>query len=436
MCWYYASQKTGHRRATKPPATTETPHATRRKTDGKPRRKKDPVIKVSDQTADSLPDVTSGSGLSSEDEEVEKRRSNKKDSKGTPKSSLADAEATGAHSFIEDDDGGNDGVDDKEFARQLASKKTGTKLNGPSKQSQPPRTQKLGKTKATFDDHLSPSSLDPHAQSSTSSTTGADADDDLSSSNSPAFGAQSNTSGQGGVADMFEAPTPGPSVLRLTDPVQPARAISNKQIKPVQQEETKKQRQNRKRAEQRKIEQQEAEKQRRILLERQLRTAREAEGRPAKNGVPVQKAPESKWTKPPQTMPDVNTNVPLLDTLEPQSTKAPAAKSSITDKNWSKKDLPSEEEQMRILSEMDNDWQTVEKPKRKSRSAVNGKAEETTASSSSTGGEEEKTSAPDMSEEQEANLNSGKVDENGYRDGIYVPWAEKGHDLDSDWPVA
>ena len=440
MYWYYTSQKTSHRRATKPSVSTDIPQTTRRKADSKPRRKKDPLAKVSDQAASDIPVVTSESGPSSGNEQLKKRKGNKKDAKGIPKSSVADVKAAETPSVVEDDDGGDDEVDNREFARQLASKKTGTNLNEPSKQSQPLRTQKLGKTKANFDDHLSPSSPDPHAQSSTSSTTGADADDDLSSSNSPAFGAQSHSSGQGGVADMLEAPTPGPSVLRLTDPVQPARTNSNKQTKPVQQEETKKQRQNRKRAEQRKIEQQEAEKQRRILLERQLKTAREAEGRPAKNGVTVQKAPESKWTKPPPMTSDMAGDVALLDTFEPQSAKDSVAKSSTADKDWKKNDLPSEEEQMRMLSEMDNDWQTVEKPNKKNRSAVNGKAGEAMVSSSSTGGEEEKTGlvqelTPDKTEEQKAKP-SAKVDERGFRNGIYVPFAETGHPDDSDWPVA
>ena len=446
MYWYYTSQQTSHRKAPKASTSNEAPQPTRRKPEIKPRRKKDPISKVSDQATSDIPDVTSGSAPSSGNEQLKKRKGNKKGPSGTSKNSAVDVKAieTSRPPPIGAENGGNDEVDNREFARQLASKKTGTNLSGPSKQSQPLRTQKLGKAKATFDDHLSPSSsMDPHAQSSTSSTTGADADDDLSSSNSPAFGAQPGSSGQGGVEDMLEAPTPGPSVLRLTDPIQPARASANKQTKPVQQEETKKQRQNRKRAEQRKIEQQEAEKQRRILLEKQLRTAREAEGRPAKNGVPVQNAPPSKWTKPPQMTPDdVTSSAPLLDTLEPEAPTAPTTKPSVAEKDWNKNDLPSEEEQLRMLSEMDNDWQTVEKPKKKDRSAVNGKAGGgMTASSSSTGGEEEKAapakeeSVPEKAPEQKPRSNS-KVNEKGYRDGIYVPYAETGHPEDSDWPVA
>ena len=451
MYWYYTSQQASHRKAPKTSVPSETPQPTRRKSDTKPRRKKDPISKVSDQITSDVPDVTSGSGLSSGNEQLKKRKGSKKGPNGTAKSSTVDIKAAETSRSLpnEDEDGGNDEVDNKEFARQLASKKTGTNLSGPSKQSQPVRTQKLGKAKATFDDRLSPSSsLDPHAQSSTSSTTGADADDDLSSSNSPAFGAQPSSSGQGGVADMLEAPAPGPSVLRLTDPVQPARTSSNKQMKPAQQEETKKQRQNRKRAEQRKIEQQEAEKQRRILLERQLRTAREAEGRPAKNGVPVQKAPTSQWTKPPQTTPDSASSTSLLDTLESESSNLSAAKTpTAAEKAGNKSVILSEEEQLRLLNEMDNDWQTVEKPKKKDRSSVNGRAgtNTVTASSSSTGGDAEEKAAPAAvkAPEPEKNLEEGskarsssKVDGKGYRNGIYVPYAETGHPEDSDWPVA
>lgn len=121
-----------------------------------------------------------------------------------------------------------------------------------------------------------------------SSTTGADADDDLSPSASPFLNptSSSNVAGRsptaGGISDMLEAPTAGPSVLRLTEPTQPQRTSKPKPQSSPQKTETKKQRQNRKKAEALKAERQDAEQQRRVLLEKQLRTAREAGGRPVK----------------------------------------------------------------------------------------------------------------------------------------------------------
>lgn len=257
--------------------------------------------------------------------------------------------------------------------------------------------------------------------SGTSSTTGADGDDDLSSTNSPAFGATDSFTNHGEVSDMLEAPAPGPSVLRLTESTQPQRVAKPRQDKAVQEQESKKQRQRKAKNEARKEELRQAEQERRVLLEKQLRTAREAEGRPAKNGVPVSKPPaRNAWSASGDAgsgqsslqAPSLaaGSNTPLLDTfddtpkqvaeaetgqkaeakelshtadtslysfssprnddlddvstLDSVKTQKPGANgtSHVNPNTWDR-NLPSEEEQMRRLSELQSDggWKEVKK---------------------------------------------------------------------------
>ena len=114
----------------------------------------------------------------------------------------------------------------------------------------------------------------------------------------------------------------------------------------------------------------EDEKVRRVLLEKQLRTAREAEGRPAKNGLAQAKAPvDSAWTIP-KTPSDGKTTVAkpavtpvaLLDTFQSDHSNNGVHVKDST--NW-ERDLPSEEEQMRMINEStDVGWSTVAKGKK------------------------------------------------------------------------
>jgi len=149
--------------------------------------------------------------------------------------------------------------------------------------------------------------------------------------------------------------------------------------------ETKKQRQNRRKAEERKAAREEAEKHRRVLLEKQLRTAREAEGRPAKNGLGVTSKPPAKsaWTSTSTSVgvdskKEAAENVSLLDTFDSSNRSEDASldgptSSSTSDTGNSKsthqweQDLPSEEEQMRIIKEQEDDagWNTVGKSRKK-----------------------------------------------------------------------
>lgn len=268
----------------------------------------------------------------------------------------------------------DDGVDNREFARQLASIKEGTTLNAPKK-SDEKRQKSVKQSRAQVIDQV------PHEKkviSVPSSNTGADdADDDESSAASPEVKAVDAS----GVGDMLEPKASGPSVLRLTD-TDKAKPKKEKKAKVPEKVETKKQRQNRLKAEAAKAEREEIEKQRKVDMEAQRRQARIAEGRAAKDGstfVAAQAKP-SVWTgngANASASPSSNAtsgdsvSVQPLDTFDAGShtdvsvsKNTPAPKSAAPAKNKATESwmtsLPSEEEQMEILRGEDA-WNTVTK---------------------------------------------------------------------------
>jgi hypothetical protein len=175
---------------------------------------------------------------------------------------------------------------------------------------------------------------------------------------------------------MLEQPSAGPSVLKITEPTNPAKP---KKSKPQTFEgvESKKARQNRKKSEAAKEARAEEEKARKALEEKQRRTAREAEGRAAKDGsvFMASKTPaQSAWVPPatsselPGTTKGVNgttpaeTHIQLLDTYEPPKNAEAPSQSQAKGGDW-QKTLPSEEEQFRIAMEESDEWQTVKSKK-------------------------------------------------------------------------
>ncbi|KAG9809686.1 hypothetical protein KCU63_g21459, partial [Aureobasidium melanogenum] len=139
------------------------------------------------------------------------------------------------------------------------------------------------------------------------------------------------------------------------------------------------QRQNRKKVEERRLQREAEEKERQVLLENQRRTAREARGEPAKNGIPVSKPlTSSAWaadvasrvTQAPAVA-VTGESAPLLDTFE-QSTSNGA----------------SEEDQLRLakqISQDDSGWNTVPKGKKqqKKKAAVVGSEDSNTSDAGS-----------------------------------------------------
>ncbi|KAI9893512.1 MAG: hypothetical protein M1814_006308 [Vezdaea aestivalis] len=288
-----------------------------------------------------------------------------------------------------DDKANEDEADNEEFARELTEAKKGTLLSkaGSSKQSKKSKTAKISESSNLL------SASDNTEASAASSTTGADADDDLSPAISPALKATGDKAAESGdVSDMLEQSASGPSILRLTQPENPVPQRSKPQPKVFEKAETKKQRQNRKKNEVKKLAKEEDEKERKVLLENQRRTVREAEGRPMKNGLAPSKPPAvSAWTN---SSAPTNGNGPahapgskgvvLLDTFEKVDEPSQSS-AKVIGKSW-EKDLPSEEEQIRMLAESDESgWNTVSKKGKKKGTPNNGEAASTTKETSGTG---------------------------------------------------
>lgn len=293
-------------------------------------------------------------------------------------------------------------VDNKDFAMRLSKAKSGTPIvpatkNDPRKKDR--RTKKVKLNQQENGTSEVSGSHESNESTRSSSTAGADADDDMSPATSPMMAPAS-----GDVSDMLEGPGDGPSVLRLTGDVKENKKQKQKsqQFKPV---ETKKQRQQKAKNEAKRLQVEEAEKQRRALLEKQLHTSRDIERRqasqskppaPVNNAWATNKVPES--SNGAAIAPAVP-SADLLDTFTPVSSgkttngkapKAPrvpqpdvqqessargsesASASKAKAGNWTD-ELPSEEEQMRILGAMssENEWTTVPKKKKKA-AKVNG----------------------------------------------------------------
>ncbi|KAK4449531.1 hypothetical protein QBC34DRAFT_425629 [Podospora aff. communis PSN243] len=252
----------------------------------------------------------------------------------------------------------DDGVDNREFAKQLASVKAGTNLNAPKKTDEK-RTRSVKQSRAREIDEV----VSDSKPSAPSSTAGADADDDQSSVASP----EVKAADAGDVSDMLEPKSAGPAVLRLTDTEKVKQ--KPKKAKEPEKVETKKQRQNRQKAEAAKAEREEAEKARKAAEEAQRRLARISEGRAAKDGsafMAAQAASKSAWNGNStngntSTADGSHAAVQPLDTFDTSRTEAPAAKAAppkVTQAdNWMAS-LPSEEEQLEILRG-EEEWSTV-----------------------------------------------------------------------------
>ena len=342
------------------------------------RRKKGKKPAPSDRRASDAAEGSSQSVPSSGKEMTKKRKGGKNQPSELRQSLPTKADDKNPKLEVESEGPDDDEMDNKEFAKQLSRLKAGTSLNKPVDSTAGKKTKKQGKRNETLKASSNGKIAEPaagassHELSTTSSTTGADADDDLSPATSPAFGPNEGTKAAGDVSDMLQAPAKGPSVLRLTQPTEPQVERQPKQKKAAPEPETKKQRQNRQKNEEKKAAREEAEKERRALMEKQRRTAREAEGRPAKNGLGVSKPPAtSAWEKPAHgsaaPVEATASGGSLLDTFDETvkpvgaATKTEIKGTTTTQGNWDR-DVPSEEEQMRMLSELDDDgWNTVQK---------------------------------------------------------------------------
>ncbi|TFB04779.1 hypothetical protein CCMA1212_002730 [Trichoderma ghanense] len=272
-------------------------------------------------------------------------------------------------------------IDNREFAKQLSKAKEGAKFNtkndGPKQREKTVKQSKANKAKAA----PAPAPA-PEAVPSAPSSNGADADDDESP---VVLSPETRPVDVGGVSDMLEPAPAGPSVLRLTD-TESKKDKKPKAAKNTEPVETKKQRQNRKKAEAAKAAREEAEKERKVLEEKQRRTARIAEGRAAKDGSEFMAAVngnKSAWNGTNGAKKDDAAIHAPLDTFEQPAEKkavkktapapAPAAAPKEPVQNlessWISA-LPSEEEQMEMLKDESDEWSTVKsKSSKKSKKA-------------------------------------------------------------------
>ncbi|CAG8290563.1 unnamed protein product [Penicillium salamii] len=297
-------------------------------------------------------------------------------------------------------------IDRKEMARRMAGMKAG-----------PPSTAAPAPTKSQKKNKKKTAQLDV-SDTRASSTTGAEADDDLSPAASPSVNATVPSAGY--VSDMLEAPAAGASVLRVTGNVE--NQPKKQKAQTFKEVETKKQRQQRLKNEARKQQVQEAEVERKKLLEKQLHTARESERReaarssaPAANAWQTKEAPvKANGGSRPAPVAAAAAPVDLLDTFE----------SSAPPKKW-QQNLPSEEEQMRLLEATNgnDEWTTVSKVKKQPKKK-GGKTDESVSETSA-------------SENQSAPVAPVPIEPRVTVTPTYLPdilrSREKGHPLDSDW---
>jgi hypothetical protein len=281
--------------------------------------------------------------------------SNSASAKPRPKKPASELPRPAPHPSADDD--AED--DDLSWATELAKRKKGTPLSAPKKAESRQKTV----TQSSANKVAAELSAD-------TSTTGADADDDMSPSASPHLSSSDAVAVAGDFDDMLEAPASGPSVLRLTEPEFRAAPRQNN-FKPPKPEETKKQRQNKRKNEEKKAQREEDETARRAALEKQRRTAREARGEPARNGLAPPPATNAWATKAASKVAGAvnGVAVAMLDTF--------SSKERENDEYWKHGDLPSEEEQMRILMETDDSaWKTVAKKTKSKRKNTAGESDD------------------------------------------------------------
>lgn len=259
-------------------------------------------------------------------------------------------------------DTSNDDAANREFAKQLSKAKEGTKFNTKTDSGK----QKEKSVKQSRANKISPPAQEVKAvasvpSSTTVDTAGAVVDDESSSNDLGETAAADST----GVADMLEPAAAAPSVLRLTDTTEKEK--KKKPAKAPEPTETKKQRQNRKKAEAAKALREEAEKERKVLEEKQRRTARLAEGRAAKDGSKFlasanansawdKGAPNGQSNGQSNKAASTNGSIQLLDTMDAPAASKPANVKS--ESSWMSS-LPSEEEQLEMLKDESDEWSTV-----------------------------------------------------------------------------
>lgn len=261
-------------------------------------KKPKPVQEVLEDLANKIPSSS------------EETRAKKKRKITAPVGSTVTATTTqGEHKELPRDTG-ND-IDDKSFAQQLAKAQAGTKLQSDSQQKRAtPRSTGATLQPKKSEDVLSTAEL--------SSTTGQDADDDLSSVESP----QQKPTSRKDISDMLETPGAAPTTLRLTNVSdEPRRAKpAPKQFEQVQ---SKKKRNEQARREEQKRLREESDKIHEQKKQEQLRRARMAAGTSNQTKANTFTTTTNAWqTKNEESK--TKDAAPLLDTFDPSDSNSVA----------------------------------------------------------------------------------------------------------------
>ncbi|OJD26746.1 hypothetical protein ACJ73_01872 [Blastomyces percursus] len=383
---------------------------------------------------------------------------------------------------------GDEGMDIQEFAKQLSKAKEGTSLSSVDSKANKNQVRtkeiissaveptnkeitakkdtaaKLGtpaekdasvEQDATVEKDTTAEKDTTESSTCTSSTTGGDADDDMSPVNSPVV--KPTVPVAGSVSDMLPPAPATIPVLRLVGASQKDEQSTKKNHKSEKITETKKQRQRRIKNENRKKMVEDAERARRIQLEKQLHTAREHERREAAKSklLPATNAwktennsnkpnglPQSTNTPPQSTSEPSST--PLLDTFEP--TAEPSANPPPTSENtnpssylesWAN-NLPSEEEQMRIIMS-ESEWTTVCNRKKERRNGSMRAGSVSASETSNSDSQAVKAQRPSIKQPppppktQTSATEAAKATTTTLFPPRQEPSNSKGHPLDSDW---
>ncbi|KAM3071307.1 hypothetical protein ACMFMG_008899 [Clarireedia jacksonii] len=296
-------------------------------------------------------------GLSSGDQDAKTS-----EKKTKPQNSRKPEQKQETSKFVDvDTDNDDDAESNRKFALQFAQAQAGTKFSA-SKSAAGNRQKSVKQSRAQ-----------EKQKAESGNMTAGDADDDQSFTDSPEVGPTSVTSPvSNGISDMLEAPAPGPSVLKVTEPTNPQPAKKEKAKPAPAPVETKKQRQNRAKAEAAKVARQEEEKERKIKEEKQRRTAREAEGRAPKDGrqfMASQQPTTSAWTGPSANGGSTD-KFELLDTTEDTSNSkptTPAKAENSSENNVVGSSWVDDDERVKSAIEESREWSQVQSKKRKTK---------------------------------------------------------------------
>ena len=221
-------------------------------------------------------------------------------------------------------------MSNKEFAQQLAKAQSGTKLEPPKEQPTSKKDRRAAKKAQGNQNGLEASGL----STDTSSTTGRDADDDLSPVGSPSTGPISTapTSRAGDVSDMLEVQAAKPTTLRLIDIKDTVtKAVPKTVSKAFEPVLSKKQRQRQAKQAEQKALREESDRLHEAKKQAQLRTARMAEGTSNQIKANSFAMKQNAWQAGKQipVMTDESTSkaevAPLLDTFERPTVKVNGA---------------------------------------------------------------------------------------------------------------